>query len=67
MFVIPGDIPRGHDQDTFGRLRLIAPGRSPRLQVLKKRLHISERPLLPRVISIPSLCNTGVGLPQLLD
>ena len=42
MFLNPGDVPRGHDQDNIGRLQEIAPGRSPRLQVWKVRLHVLE-------------------------
>ena len=67
MFFDPGDVPRDHDQDTLGQLRLLALGRSPNLQVLEVGLDLGERSTHPRVISVPRLCNLGVGLPLLPD
>ena len=32
VLLLPGYVPRGHDQDALGRLRVVAPGRSPRLK-----------------------------------
>ena len=67
VLLCPGYIPRGHDQNYFGRLRVIASDRSPRLQVPEVFHDVRKLPSRPRVISVPWMSDPGVGAPKLPD
>ena len=61
MLLCPGYIPGGHDQYALGRLRVVASGRSPRLEILEVFQYLLEPSSRPRVIILPWLSDPGVG------
>ena len=68
VLLCPGYVPWGHDQYALGRLRVLASGRSLRLQVPEVLQYVKGLPSRPpRVIIVPWLSNLGVGAPKLPD
>ena len=67
VLLCPGCIPWGHNQDALGQLRVVASGRSPRLEVPAVLQYVLELPSRPCVISVPWMSDPGVGALKLPD
>ena len=65
--ILPFHVPRGHNQDTLGRFREVAPWCSPRLQVQEVCEDSTEPPPSPCVTCIPWLGDARVCVLELSD